>query len=328
MDTSISVVRLLADGRFHSGAALGRSLGVSRAAVWKAIRKIRDDWQLSVQAVRGRGYRLTEPLQLLERERILAVLDVKQSARLERLDIVWSTASTNRLAFDLAPSRAGQVAGVLAEHQSAGRGRRGRRWESPLGRNLYLSLIWHFGGDVTNLSGLSLVVALAVLRTLQQEGAQGIGLKWPNDVLWQDRKLCGVLLEMQGESTGPWQVVMGVGLNVAMEDHPGLHIERPWVDLRTVLGGSPDRNRLAGTLLAELIDMVDDYQRHGLSPFLEEWRQHDVTANRPVELQFAERTVRGTARGIDEQGALLLESDGAVQAHHAGEVSLRYDANA
>jgi len=324
----MSVVHLLADGRFHSGAELGRRLGISRAAVWKAIRKIRDEWQLSVHAVPGRGYRLAEPLQLLERDRILSVLDSGQRARLETLDLVWSTASTNHLAFDRAPSRDGQVAGVLAEHQAAGRGRRGRRWESPLGRNLYLSLAWQLGGDVTTLSGLSLVVALAVLHTLQQCGAEGIGLKWPNDVLWNDRKICGVLLEMQGESAGPWRVVMGIGLNVAMEEHSGLHIDRPWVDLRTVLGRNPDRNRLAGKLLAELIGMTGDYRRHGLAPFLDEWRQHDVSSNRSVELHFADRVVRGIARGIDARGALLLESGGTVQAHHAGEVSLRYEPDA
>jgi BirA family biotin operon repressor/biotin-[acetyl-CoA-carboxylase] ligase len=324
METAISVVQKLADGGFHSGTELGRGLGITRAAVWKAIQKIQQDWQLIVHAVPGKGYRLAEPLQLLDREQILTHMDRASRSRLDNLEITWTTDSTNRLAVDHASERYGQVIAVLAEHQSAGRGRRGRRWESPLGRNLYLSLVWQFGMNVSNLSGLSLVVALAVLRTLRQYGAIGIGLKWPNDVVWENRKLCGVLLEMQGEATGPWQVVMGIGLNVGMEGHPGIDIDRPWVDLRTVLGHTPDRNRLTGNLLDTLIRVISEFQQHGLSDFLSEWREYDVTCNKPVELQFIEGSRRGIARGIDQQGALLLEMNGKVRAYHAGEVSLRY----
>ncbi|MCG6935348.1 MAG: bifunctional biotin--[acetyl-CoA-carboxylase] ligase/biotin operon repressor BirA [Proteobacteria bacterium] len=324
METTISVVQKLADGRFHSGSDLGRSLGISRAAVWKSIQKIKQEWRLSVHAVPGKGYRLADPLQLLDSEIILAQLAENSHSRLDNLKIVWSTDSTNRLALELVPLRTGHVVAVLAEHQSAGRGRRGRRWESPFGHNLYLSLAGQFGMDLSNLPGLSLVVALAVLRTLHRCDAQGIGLKWPNDVLWENRKLCGVLLEMQGESAGPWQVVMGIGLNLVMEEHAGKKIDRPWVDLRTVLGHDPARNWLAGKLLDELIGMVEEFQQQGLDPFLSEWRSHDVTRNQPVVLQFAEGSVRGIARGIDRQGALLLETDGVVRAYHAGEVSLRY----
>jgi len=324
MNTAITVLRILSDGQFHSGAALGEVLGVSRAAVWKAVHKLESDWQIKVNAVPGRGYQMAAPLELLDSNAILSMMELQFRSEMRDMQILLSVDSTNR--YTLAQASSGAMPGlaVFAEHQTAGRGRRGRHWVSPFGRNLYLSLLWEFDLDAAQLSGLSLAIAVAIVRALIKLDIDDVVLKWPNDVLWQDRKLCGVLLEMHGEASGPWLVVIGIGMNVNMGAMSPEAIGQPWVDLQTILGQYVERNRLAAVLLNELVRAVTDFQQSGLAPFLAEWRARDVCRDRAVELHFPNMVQQGIARGIDDHGALLLETGGAVKPCHAGEVSLRY----
>ena len=320
----MTVLRILSDGRFHSGRALGEVLGITRAAVWKAVQKLQHDWQIKINAISGRGYQLATPLELLDSDAILSAMEPQFRSQLQDIQILLSVDSTNRYTLGLASSGATPGLAVLAEHQAAGRGRRGRHWISPFGRNLYLSLLWEFDLDATKLSGLSLAVAVAIVRTLAKLEIDDVALKWPNDVLWQDRKLCGVLLEMHGEASGPWLVVVGIGMNVNMGTINSEAIGQPWVDLQTILGRYLERNRLAGLLLDELLCAATQFQQSGLAPFLAEWRSHDICRNRLVELHFPNAVQEGIARGIDNHGALLLEIEGVVRPYHAGEVSLRY----
>ena len=324
MNTVNSVLRILSDGQFHSGSTLGETLDVSRAAVWKAIQKLQREWKIRINAVPGRGYQMAVPLTLLEKDIILSSMEPQIQSRIQDLHILWSVDSTNRYTLKLATNETVSGVVVLAEHQSAGRGRRGRHWVSPFGRNLYLSLLWEFDMDAAQLSGLSLVIAVAITRALSKMKINDVMLKWPNDVLWQDRKLCGLLLEMHGEASGPWQVVIGIGMNVNMNSITVEEIGQPWVDLQSILGRIVDRNQLAGLILRELLDAIALFQRSGLSAFLAEWRVRDVCRDQLVELHFPDRVQHGIARGIDSSGALLLETDGVVKPYHAGEVSLRY----
>ena len=324
MNTLNSVLRILSDGRFHSGSALGETLSVSRAAVWKAIQKLKHEWRVKINAVPGRGYQLAVPLTLLDKDSILSAMGPQFQSQLQEIQILWSVDSTNRYTLNQASSGIVSGLAVVAEHQSAGRGRRGRHWVSPFGRNLYLSLLWEFELDAAQLSGLSLAIAVAITRALTKVKINNVMLKWPNDVLWQERKLCGVLLEMKGEASGPWQVVIGIGMNVNMGSIKTEEIGQPWVDLQSILGRDLDRNQLAGLILSELVDAMDQFQRSGLSPFLADWRARDVCRDQLVELHFPDRVEHGIARGIDSSGALLLESEGVVKPYHAGEVSLRY----
>ena len=324
MNTVNSVLRILSDGQFHSGSTLGETLDVSRAAVWKAIQKLQREWKIRINAVPGRGYQMAVPLTLLEKDIILSSMEPHIQSRIQDLHILWSVDSTNRYTLKLATNETVSGVVVLAEHQSAGRGRRGRHWVSPFGRNLYLSLLWEFDMDAAQLSGLSLVIAVAITRALSKMKINDVMLKWPNDVLWQDRKLCGLLLEMHGEASGPWQVVIGIGMNVNMNSITVEEIGQPWVDLQSILGRIVDRNQLAGLILRELLDAIALFQRSGLSAFLAEWRSRDVCRDQIVELHFPDRVQHGIARGIDSSGALLLETDGVVKPYHAGEVSLRY----
>jgi len=324
MDTVITVLQILSDGHFHSGRALGEALGVSRAAVWKAVHKLESDWQIKINAVSGRGYQLVAPLELLDRDTILAAMAPQFRSEPLDVQILPSVDSTNRYTLGKVSDGAKSGLAVLAEHQTAGRGRRGRHWVSPFGRNLYLSLLWEFDLEAAQLSGLSLAIAVAIVRALTKLGIDDVTLKWPNDVLWRDRKLCGVLLEMHGEASGPWLVVIGIGMNVNMGTISPETIGQPWVDLQTILGHYLERNRLAGVLLSELVHAVTSFQQSGLAPFLAEWRARDICRDRPVELHFPNNVQQGIARGIDDHGALLLETGDVVKPYHAGEVSLRY----
>ncbi len=316
------MLSLLSDGRFHSGEALGATLGISRAAVWKCLRQL-DELGLQLDSVRGRGYRLADPLELLDRERILQQLagTICETGLL----VLPEVDSTN--AELLRRAAAGSVNSpmvCLAERQTAGRGRRGRVWYSPYGHNLYLSLLWRFESLPAGVSALSLGAAEAVARVLATHGADGVGLKWPNDVEHGSSKLAGILAEMNGESGGTSYLVIGVGLNLRMQPPPAGVIERPWVDLASVIEGPlPSRNRLAADLITALVQMVREYEQSGVASMLARWRQLDAYRERQVVLHFPERQVSGVARGIADDGSLLLFADGEERAYAAGELSLR-----
>ncbi len=327
MRTPVAVFHILSDGRFHSGAELGRSLGVSRAAVWKAIQKLKHDWGVMVHAVPGKGYKLPEKVEMLARECILGFLSAACRQRLGKLEILKEVDSTNRYLLDAVASGAQSGDVVLAEYQTAGRGRRGRFWLSPFAQNLYFSLYWQFDLHAARLAGLSLAMAVAISRALEKLGLNEVGLKWPNDLHWRERKLCGILLEMRGEAAGPWQVIIGVGLNIKMNTTLTARIEQPWVDLASVLAETPGRNQVAAVLLEELTLAAEQFQQYGLEAFRAEWRARDIISGRKVELHLPDAVVSGVARGIDASGALCLEQNGRVRAYHAGDVSLRLSHN-
>jgi BirA family transcriptional regulator, biotin operon repressor / biotin---[acetyl-CoA-carboxylase] ligase len=321
---ALAIVRLLADGQLRSGEAIAEELGVTRAAVWKALHKAGQALGLHVESVRGRGYRLTTPVELLDREQVLAELTLSTRSRIARLEILEAIDSTN--SYLVREAQAGAPSGTLclAERQTAGRGRRGRRWVSPFGTNVYLSLLWRYPFGPSEVAGLSLAAGTAVATALSAEGASDIALKWPNDVLWGRRKLGGLLLEVAGESGGPSTVVVGVGVNTRLEPAVTAALDQPWVDLTTALGNTDiRRNRIAGRITEQLILALEGYGRSGLSPFLTAWERFDCYAGERVEVAFGERKVLGIHAGVNERGALLLDTGHGIETFHAGEVSLR-----
>jgi len=324
METHLRIVRRLADGELHSGEDLARALGISRAAVWKAAPKAGEVLGLEVHSVRGRGYRLAAPLELLDTERILAAIPHQARHRIERLEVYDDIDSTNsRL---MREAQQGLPSGTLcfAERQRAGRGRHGRTWVSPFGTNIYLSLLWRYPFGPSVLGGLSLAAGTAIAGVLEAEGVPDIGLKWPNDVLWQRRKLAGLLLEVAGETQGPSLVVVGLGLNTRLPAAQAAAIEQPWVDLDSVSGLSAvSRNRLAAWLAERLTDVLVRYGTDGLAPFLAEWERFDLYHGEPVEIRLADQSFSGLHAGVTPQGALRLDMDGHLETFQAGEVSLR-----
>ncbi len=319
MSNTLKLLTILADGRFHSGESLGAALGVSRSAVWKQVKALKARG-VACDAVSGKGYRLALPLELLDQARLCSFMDEGAQQLLSGLEIHQQIPSTNRHLMErlggIAPGHA-----CFAEQQSAGRGRRGRPWVSPYGRNIYLSLYWRYSLSPSELSALA--VGVAVVETLQQLGLADACLKWPNDLLWQQRKLAGILLEMAGESAGPYHVVVGVGLNVDMCRQQSGQIDQPWVDLRAALGREVSRNQVAGMLLGSLLVALARYEREGFCAFVDRWRQLDAFAGQRVVLQMPNGSVSGIARGVDRSGALLLETAEGLRPFHSGEVSLR-----
>lgn len=318
------LLALLADGRFHSGEELGPRLGIGRSGVWKLVRSLEDSG-LDIFAVRGKGYRLSEPLDLLNREQILAAVDAPARRLIGALEVLPEIDSTNRYLVDRCGGDLAEGHCCFAEYQSAGKGRRGRAWVSPPAANIYLSIYRSFDSTPALMQGLSLAVGVAVVRALTSLGVVGLTLKWPNDVMWEGRKLGGILLEMSGESAGPWRVITGLGLNVNMPAPTASSIDQPWTDLRVAAGRHLGRNRIAGRVLQYMVTGLDVFAREGFVPFRREWEGFDSARGRPVAVTAFEGVTRGLAQGVDETGALLVLVDGELRRFLSGDVSLRVD---
>jgi BirA family biotin operon repressor/biotin-[acetyl-CoA-carboxylase] ligase len=317
------LLAMLAAGDFRSGQELADCLGVSRTAVWKQLNRLAD-LGLELESVKGRGYRIPGGLDLLARDVVIDQLSATAASLLAELQVHQHIDSTNAEA--LRTLAEGVVSGlaITAEQQSAGRGRRGRTWVSPFARNIYLSLTWQYSQGAAALEGMSLAVGVAVVRALEKLGLVGASLKWPNDVLYQRRKLGGVLLEMVGDASGVCQVVVGVGLNVAMPAAQAEAIDQAWADLAELSGGSPPgRSQVLAALLNELLPLLAGFETEGFAPWREAWMALDAYADQPVIIEAGERRTAGIARGVDARGALQLETSVGIQPVYGGEVSLR-----
>lgn len=304
-----------------SGDALARELGLTRAAVWKRIQGLRAAGVV-IEGRAGDGYRLAQPLELLDPERIRAGVPATVLASLAGLEIGWTMGSTNtEMLRRNAPERGTEV--LLAERQTGGRGRRGRHWASPLAAHVYLSLSRGFAGGLSRMGGLSLAVGVAVVEALHGLGFTRAGLKWPNDVVVDGRKLGGLLVEGGGEFAGPARAVIGLGLNVHMPAEAATDITQPWTDLDALAGGTVSRNAVVAALLASLLPALEQFEQHGLAPFLPRYAAMDVLQGRMVRVEEAGVMHEGMARGLAEDGALRVDIDGRETCFHAGEVSVR-----
>ncbi len=321
MTKKLELLKILEDGRFHSGEKLGNQLGVSRTAVWKHMQALQ---QLGIDcfSVSGKGYRLAQPVELLDREAILAAMTENGRKLLSTIELHPEIHSTNRHIMEQLGQGLEHGHVCMVERQTAGRGRRGRTWVSPFARNIYLSYYWRFDMSPERLSGLGLAIGVGLIRALRRLGIKDANLKWPNDILWQGRKLAGILLEMSGETVGPYHVVVGVGLNVNMAV-TDMEIDQPWVDLQSIATESLSRNHVAGVVLNELLQISQQFQHQGLHPFLDEWLEADAYVGKPVLIQLAQEQIPGEARGIDSSGAILIETEAGLRRFHSGDVSLR-----
>jgi len=321
MSISHAILKTLSDGAFHSGERLAAAHQVTRAAVWKAIKALERQFALEIHSVRGRGYRLANPVDLLDSKHIAGLLQCADT--IKGIEVFLSIESTNTYLMHATGKQLPAPWVVLAEHQQAGRGRRGRNWHSPFAGNIYLSLSWRFMQAPANIIGLSLALGVVICRYLAQQGLTGLALKWPNDILCQGKKICGLLVEMRGETNGPYEVVIGVGLNVAMPDSAHTAINQPYISVQDVLHRPLSRNHLAAGLIDALVAALYDFEARGFEQYLADWNRLDALRDRAVNILMADRQQAGIARGIDAQGALLLEHDGRLQRYYSGEISLR-----
>lgn len=310
----LTLISILSNGEFHSGEQLGETLGMSRAAINKHIQTLRD-WGVDVFTVPGKGYSLREPIQLLNEEFIRSSISDGAVTVLPVID------STNQYLLDrFSTLQSGDV--CVAEYQQAGRGRRGRKWFSPFGSNLYLSMYWRLEQGPAAAIGLSLVIGIVMAEVLQSLGAEKVRVKWPNDLYLMDRKLAGILVELTGKTGDAAQIVIGAGINLAMRRVESDVINQGWINLQEA-GIAIDRNTLTVRLIKELRAALILFEQEGLAPYLSRWEKLDNFIHRPVKLIIGEKEIFGTSRGIDTQGALLLEQEGVIKPWMGGEISLR-----
>ncbi len=322
-DKQKKILTQLADGKFHSGSQLAETLGISRAAIWKQLQGLAE---LGVQhiAIRGKGYRLEQPLTLLVAEKIKAALNAKTQRLISTLEIHDHIESTNSYLMACAQHNAPSGTVCFAEYQTAGKGRRGRHWVSPYGHNIYVSILWRFhNSGPAAIAGLSLAIGVAVIRALSAHNIDDIGLKWPNDIYYQGKKLGGILVEVSGETEGPCYAVIGLGLNLFLPATDAKTITQAWTDLSKI---NPHhallRNELSGSLLNHILAVVDEYETVGINAYLEEWRSYDCLKHQSATLFIGKHAIEGMVKGIDDNGLLLLQlADGSIQAFASGEVS-------
>jgi len=316
------IITLLADGEFHSGTELAERLGISRSAVSKQL-SVLPDLGLQYSAISGRGYRLHSPIELLDSLVINQYLSEATQQLITSLEIFDQLDSTNRYLNEQAQHQGNSGVICLAEHQTAGKGRRGRQWVSPFGSNIYLSVLWRFQKGYSSISGLSLAIGVAVIRALKQLNIQSVSLKWPNDIYSNGKKLGGILIEISGETEGPCYAVIGLGLNLFLPDEQAAGITQEWTDLSKLLGKNfTGRNQLVAYLLEHILNLLTDYEAVGLTHYIDEWRQYDCLVDHPAQLFFETHTITGIIAGIDNNGLLMVKQpDNSIRSFASGEVS-------
>lgn len=309
----LKLIEILADGNFHSGEELASDFGITRAGINKYIKVLRE-WGIELSSIQGKGYSLKIPMDLFNKSKIDQYYQA--DSRVEILPIIDST---NQYMLDKIPDlKSGDC--CIAEFQSKARGRRGRQWFSPFGTNLYFSMYWRLEQGIAAAMGLSLVVGIVVTQALRELSGQDIKVKWPNDLYLNDQKLAGILVELAGKTGDCAHVVIGIGVNLNMTNPDPNIVNQKWANL-----GNINRNLLVAKIAKTLRENLEKFEKNGLAFFIDDWNHLDNFIHRPVKLLIGDDVIRGVAKGINDQGALLLEQNGKIQAYVGGEISLRSD---
>lgn len=311
------LIKQLANGEFHSGQDLGELVGVSRSAISNHIKYL-CDIGLDVFSVKGRGYRLSHPIELLDKVKILKLLGHDTQDLVKIVNIINSTNTYVKERLEQLPK--GFV--CISEAQTNGRGRRGKTWVSPFGSSIYMSMAWNFEGGYQSMVGLSLVVGISINRALKSIGVHTCKLKWPNDVYHDFKKLAGILVEVEGQVGAEVRAVIGIGININLPNTTD-GIDQPFIDLTRITQTAVDRNELIAQIIISLTAMLKEFELVGLVPFLAEWKEADLFYNEHVYLESGADRIHGISKGINENGALLLEKAGKITPHHGGEISVR-----
>lgn len=303
--TQLTILKHLSDGTCHSGNELGEALGITRTAIWKHINQL-NALGINIQSIPHKGYQLENPLTLLDAEEIsqsLIQASLKDSINIHTTPIVDST---NQYLKSLPPSNTIDI--CCTEMQTQGRGRLGRIWTSPFGENIYCSIRWNYTENLSQLSGLSLIISLAIVATLKQlTPSEAYKIKWPNDVYWHDQKISGNLIEMQIESNTNAMIIIGIGLNINSHPKSNLAKDRPWTSLTQITNKHWNRNQILPELIKNTLKYLNQFKQKGFESFMEEWMELDYLHGKSTTVQHAGKELRGIARGINSQGLLILE---------------------
>jgi len=317
------LVRLLADGQFHSGQYLAERIGISRTAIWKLVAKLQA-WQIEIFAVRGKGYRIPNGLTLIDGDYLSQQIadKAKLFSIIEVLPTVDST--TDHLARSWkSDHKTGRI--CVSEHQTKGRGRKGRKWVSPFGANLYFSLGLKLPLGLSALGGLSLAVGIGLTKFLNKYCNEKISLKWPNDILVNNRKLAGILVEASGDSNDQSFLNIGIGINWNMHQSNSDQISQPWINLKSLLNSNIDRNEILLQILLQLDDVLSHYIESGFTSFRREWSNYSAFFGQQVVIHTHQRQISGVEVGIDKSGAIRIKTADGEKSFFSGEVSLRPD---
>lgn len=322
----LKLLSCLENGHYHTGNALGQQIGVTRTAIWKQMTQLHA-LGVPIQRAPQRGYRLEDPMIFLNEQCIDMELRRQGFKKNIHYHLYASIDSTNRMLKDLPRGDAIDI--CCAELQTAGRGRFHRPWFSPFGENIYLSSRWHFNGDLSSLSGLSLVVSLTVLNVIHDQGIkESLFVKWPNDLLWSDKKISGNLIEIIAESNSGADIVIGIGLNVnSLSKHHDstLQPSTPWCSLREITDSYHDRNRLIAALINQLDHDLTIFMAEGFEPFIPAWNRVDYLKNKWVTVSQPNQLLSGIALGVDHQGQLILCDENQITHHlSSGDTSVKH----
>lgn len=317
--TQRQLLSALSRGSFQSGQRLAEMLGVSRTAVANHIKQLQQ-LGLDIYKVKGRGYCLAAQLDLLDAARI------SQLRKISCPDILVQhiTDSTNSQLMQKVQDGLVTEPGytIVAEAQTAGRGRRGRSWYSPFAASLYFSMYWRLEQGIQAAMGLSLVAGIAIARLLKQQYQLDAKVKWPNDVYVEDKKLCGILVELAGQAHAGCDVIIGIGMNIRLPQQALNNIDQQYTDLAVAADKVVDRNLLVASLQQQLMTLLTEFTQHGFAGFVDEFDQYNQYRNKAIKL-IGKEEIKGICIGVDKQGALLVKTATGVQAYFGGELSLR-----
>jgi BirA family biotin operon repressor/biotin-[acetyl-CoA-carboxylase] ligase len=326
------IIKLLADGHFHSGETIARQFHVSRATIWNAIQEA-EKLGIRIFSVRGRGYKLAQSVTLLEKTAILNAftqLAENQNAQPFNVEVHDHLPSTNRLLMEAISQHKSHLHGtcVVANLQTQGRGRRGRSWQAGLGESLTFSVLWQFQCGAAGLSGLSLAVGVAIMRALHQLGATEAKLKWPNDIVVKNQtsieKLAGILIELQGDMEGPSTAVIGIGINLNLSNGIKSTIDQAATDVASITHQTINPNLLLAALLQQLADILFNFEQFGFAALRKEWLTHHAYHQQQVKMCHPNGTETvGIATDVAEDGVLIVSTPQGLQRFSSGEISLR-----
>ena len=316
------LLEIISNGNVYSGQDLAASLNVSRAAIWKSIKHLQA-LGLEIRAIRGKGYQLLEKFEFLSKEEIRSMMTSKSKKSCKDIGVVFKTNSTNSYLLNQLDNESIHGSVVFAEYQLGGRGRRNKKWISPIGSGICFSVGWRFEVMPISLGLLSLYMGIAIARSLNSLKIKEVGLKWPNDIITTGHKIGGILLDIRGESTGPLDVIVGVGINYELPKYRLISVDQPIIDVCSVSKKRFSRNMIAASLLSNVFEILHDLQTGANLNLLNEWRQFDYYAGKEATLILPNEKITGILKGVDEQGSLLMLVDGKLLSYRSGEVSLR-----
>lgn len=320
----LSILHLLNDNRFYSVEYLAKQLNCSRTAITKALNTIKN-LGINISNIPEKGYRCHDSFVWLNRDVIFQYHSlISKSYNLMIFDIIEST---NKFLLNYPKEKQScnaYVPVVTSEIQTYGRGRGGRLWYSGVGTNLAFSLRWRFDQGIYVLSGLSLVIGLAIVRTMRSLTNLEFNLKWPNDILFDNHKLAGVLIELRGNAIGPSFAVIGIGINFNLHESFTHAIDQKVTDLSTITGAKLNRNLVLSALLLELQIVLTQFHTCGFIPFKDEWIKCHAFHGKDVNLIMQDGSViEGTVDGVNDDGSICLFTATGKNSYHIGDISLR-----